>query len=129
MNEDFNRVFFDGNELSYIVNGVQVINGEFPTEYELEGDYLINAGDLAIIESVINSKKGSIVKRGFHNTTIYASVMDKDNAIETMIEQREERIEKLKKERDECYALYENIKFQCEDFNKLPWYKRIFKKI
>lgn len=129
MSENLNRVFFDGNELSYKVNGVQVINGEFPTEYELKGDYLINAGDLAIIESILNSKKGSIVKHDFCNTTIYALIVDKDSAIETMIEQREERIEKLKKEMDECYALYENIIFQCKIFNKLPWYKRIFKKV
>lgn len=123
MNEDYNRVFFDGNELSYIVNGVQVINGEFPTEYELKGDYLINAGDLAIIESVINSKKGSIQRFSFHGGTII--VNDVDNIVKSI----KECLDDTEKDRVNCLKIYEKLKSRCEKFNDLPWYKRIFKKI
>ena len=121
--ENLNRVFFDGNELSYKVNGVQVINGEFPTEYELKGDYLINAGDLAIIESVVNSKKSSIQRNSFYGGTVI--VNDVDNIVKSI----KECLDDAERDRTKYLELYENIKSNCKKFNKLPWYKRIFKKV
>lgn len=123
MSENLNRVFFDGNELSYKVNGVQVINGEFPTEYELKGDYLINAGDLAIIESVVNSKKGSIQRNSFYGGTVI--VNDVDNIVKSI----KECLDDAERDRTKYLELYENIKSNCKKFNKLPWYERIFKKV
>lgn len=121
--ENLNRVFFDGNELSYKVNGVQVINGEFPTEYELKGDYLINAGDLAIIESVVNSKKGCIQRNTIWGEIII--VNDVDDIVKTI----KECLDDADRDRMKYFKLYENIKSNCKKFNKLPWYKRIFKKV
>lgn len=121
--ENLNRVFFDGNELSYKVNGVQVINGEFPTEYELKGDYLINAGDLAIIESVVNSKKGCIQRNTIWGEIII--VNDVDDIVKTI----KECLDDADRDRMKYLKLYENIKSNCKKFNKLPWYKRIFKKV
>lgn len=123
MDENLNRVFFDGNELSYNVNGIQIINGEFPTEYELKGDYLINAGDLAIIESIINSKKGSIQRISLCRREV--TINDVDNILKSI----KEVLDDTEKERTKYLEFYEKLKSRCEDFNDLPWYKRIFKKI
>lgn len=123
MNKNLSRVYFNGSELSYKVNGVEVINGEFPTEYELKGDYLINAGDLAIIEPVINSKKGSIQRFYFHGRTII--VNDVDNIVKSI----KECLDDTERDRVNCLKIYEKLKSRCEKFNDLPWYKRIFKKI
>lgn len=123
MDENLNRVFFDGNELSYNVNGIQVINGEFPTEYELKGDYLINAGDLAIIESIINSKKGSIQRISICRREV--TINDVDNILKSI----KEVLDDTEKDRTKYLEFYEKLKSRCEDFNDLSWYKRIFKKI
>lgn len=123
MSENLNRVYFDGNELSYKVNGVQVINGEFPTEYELKGDYLISAGDLAIIESVLNSKKGSIQRITILGLEI--TINDVDNILKSI----KKVIDDTEKDRAKFLEYYEMQKSICENFNDLPWCKRIFKKI
>lgn len=123
MNENLSRVYFNGSELSYKVNGVEVINGEFPDKYNLKGDYLINAGDLAIIESVVNSKKGCIQRNTILGGTII--VNDVDNIVKSI----KECLDDAERDRTKYLELYENIKSNCKKFNKLPWYKRIFKKV
>lgn len=121
MNENLSRVYFNGSELSYKVNGVEVINGEFPDKYNLKGDYLISGEDLAAITVALNSNKGVVSKIDINGYRFNILIEDSDNIMKKI----EEEIEKIKSERKR----YEELYFNYIRFNNLPWYKRIFKKI
>jgi hypothetical protein len=128
MNEIFNRVYFNGRELSYKVGDVEVINGKFPEEFELKGDYLINAEDLALITALISEKMAAYTRNLGWGALSSIYICDEDNLIKKMEEQLEiykERLDMLDKE---CKKVT-NIKNKIDDFNNLPWYERIFKKI
>lgn len=128
MNDNFNRVYFNGRELSYKVGDVEVINGKFPEEFELKGDYLINAEDLALITALISEKMAAYTRSFGWGVFSSIYICDEDNLIKKMEEQLEnykERLDMLDKE----YKKVTNIKNKIDDFNNLPWYERIFKKI
>lgn len=121
MNENLSRVYFNGSELSYKVNGVEVINGEFPDKYNLKGDYLISGEDLAAITVALNSNKGSISRIDINGYRFNILIEDSDNIMKKIKEELEE-LEAKKKIYEELYIKYIH-------FNNLPWYERIFKKI
>lgn len=76
MNEIFNRVYFNGRELSYKVGDVEVINGKFPEEFKLKGDYLINAEDLALITALISEKMAAYTRNwGWGHSLLFIFVM------------------------------------------------------
>lgn len=128
MNDNFNRIYFNGREISYKVGDVEVINGKFPEEFELKGDYLINAEDLALITALISEKMAAYTRYlGWGKfSSIY--ICDEDNLIKKMEEQLENYKERLDMLDKECKKVT-NIKNKIDDFNNLPWYERIFKKI
>lgn len=128
MNDNFNRVFFNGRELSYKVGDVEVINGKFPEEFELKGDYLINAEDLALITVLISEKMAAYVRSWGWGAFYSVYICDEDNLIKKMEEQLENYKERLDMLDKECKKVT-NIKNKIDDFNNLPWYERIFKKI
>lgn len=128
MNEIFNRVYFNGRELSYKVGDVEVINGKFPEEFELKGDYLINAEDLALITALISEKMAAYTRNLGWGTLSSIYICDEDNLIKKMEEQLENYKERLDMLDKECKKVT-NIKNKIDDFNNLPWYERIFKKI
>lgn len=128
MNDNFNRVYFNGRELSYKVGDVEVINGKFPEELELKGDYLINAEDLALITVLISEKKASYARNWGWGSLFSVYICDEDNLIKKMEEQLENYKERLDMLDKECKKVT-NIKNKIDDFNNLPWYERIFKKI
>lgn len=128
MNDNFNRVYFNGRELSYKVGDVEVINGKFPEEFELKGDYLINAEDLALITALISEKMAAYTKYWGWGTLSSVYICDEDNLIKKMEEQLENYKERLDMLDKECKKVT-NIKNKIDDFNNLPWYERIFKKI
>lgn len=128
MNENFNRVYFNGRELSYKVGDVEVINGKFPEEFALKGDYLINAEDLALITALISEKMAAYTKSWGWGTLSSVYICDEDNLIKKMEEQLENYKERLDMLDKECKKVT-NIKNKIDDFNNLPWYERIFKKI
>lgn len=128
MNEIFNRVYFNGRELSYKVGDVEVINGKFPEEFELKGDYLINAEDLALITALISEKIAAYTRNWGWGTLSSIYICDEDNLIKKMEEQLENYKERLDMLDKECKKVT-NIKNKIDDFNNLPWYERIFKKI
>jgi hypothetical protein len=121
MNENLSRVYFNGSELSYKVNGVEVINGKFPDKYKLKGDYLISGEDLAAITVALNSNKGVISRIDINGYRFNILIEDSDNIMKKIKEELEE-LESEKKR-------YEELYFKYISFNNLPWYKRIFKKI
>lgn len=121
MNENLSRVYFNGSELSYKVNGVEVINGEFPDKYNLKGDYLISGEDLSAITVALNSNKGIISRIDINGYRFNILIEDSDNIIKKI----EEEIEKLESEEKRYKELY----FKYIHFNNLPWYERLFKKI
>lgn len=121
MNENLSRVYFNGSELSYKVNGVEVINGDFPDKYNLKGDYLISGEDLAAITVALNNNKGVISKIDINGYRFNILIEDSDNIMKKIKEELEE-LEAKKKIYEELYIKYIH-------FNNLPWYKRIFKKI
>lgn len=128
MNEIFNRVYFNGRELSYKVGDVEVINGKFPEEFELKGDYLINAEDLALITALISEKMAAYTRNWGWGSLFSVYICDEDNLIKKMEEQLENYKERLDMLDKECKKVT-NIKNKIDDFNNLPWYERIFKKI
>lgn len=128
MNEIFNRVYFNGRELSYKVGDVEVINGKFPKEFELKGDYLINAEDLALITTLISEKMAAYTRNWGWRALSSIYICDEDNLIKKMEEQLENYKERLDMLDKECKKVT-NIKNKIDDFNNLPWYERIFKKI
>lgn len=135
MDENLNRVYFNGRELSYKVGDVEVINGKFPEEFELKGDYLINAEDLALITTLISEKMAAYTRNWDWGALSSIYICDEDNLIKKMEEQLEnykERLENYKEQLDmldkECKKVT-NIKNKIDDFDNLPWYERIFKKI
>lgn len=128
MNEIFNRVYFNGRELSYKVGDVEVINGKFPEEFELKGDYLINAEDLALITALISEKMAAYTRNWGCKSLSSIYICDEDNLIKKMEEQLENYKERLDMLDKECKKVT-NIKNKIDDFNNLPWYERIFKKI
>nr|DAY68900.1 MAG TPA: hypothetical protein [Caudoviricetes sp.] len=128
MNEIFNRVYFNGRELSYKVGDVEVINGKFPEEFELKGDYLINAEDLALITALISEKMAAYTRNLGWGALSSIYICDEDNLIKKMEEQLENYKERLDMLDKECKKVT-NIKNKIDDFNNLPWYERIFKKI
>lgn len=121
MNENLSRVYFNGSELSYKVNGVEVINGKFPDKYKLKGDYLISGEDLAAITVALNSNKGVISEIDINGYHFNILIEDSDNIMEKI----KEEVEKLESEEKRYRELY----FTYIHLNNLPWYKRIFKKI
>lgn len=121
MNENLSRVYFNGRELSYKVNGVEVINGEFPDKYNLKGDYLISGEDLAAITVALNSNKGVISKIDINGYRFNILIEDSDNIMKKI----KEELEELESEKKRYRELY----FKYIRFNNLPWYERIFKKI
>ena len=128
MNEIFNRVYFNGRELSYKVGDVEVINGKFPEEFELKGDYLINAEDLALITALISEKMAAYTRNWGWGALSSIYICDEDNLIKKMEEQLENYKKRLDMLDKECKKVT-NIKNKIDDFNNLPWYERIFKKI
>lgn len=118
MNENLSRVYFNGSELSYKVNGVEVINGKFPDKYKLKGDYLISGEDLAAITVALNSNKGVISRIDINGYRFNILIEDSDNIMK-----------KIKEELESEKKRYEELYFKYISFNNLPWYKRIFKKI
>lgn len=128
MNEIFNRVYFNGRELSYKVGDVEVINGKFPEEFELKGDYLINAEDLALITALISEKMAAYTRNLGWGALSSIYICDEDNLIKKIEEQLENYKERLDMLDKECKKVT-NIKNKIDDFNNLPWYERIFKKI
>lgn len=128
MNDKFNRVYFNGRELSYKVGDVEVINGKFPEDFELKGDYLINAEDLALITALISEKMAAYTRFLGWGTLSSVYICDEDNLIKKMEEQLENYKERLDMLDKECKKVT-NIKNKIDDFNNLPWYERIFKKI
>lgn len=128
MNDKFNRVYFNGRELSYKVGDVEVINGKFPEEFELKGDYLINAEDLGLITALISEKKAAYTRNWGWGSLFSVYICDEDNLIKKMKEQLENYKERMDMLDKECKKVT-NIKNKIDDFNNLPWYERIFKKI
>lgn len=128
MNDNFNRVYFNGRELSYKVGDVEVINGKLPEEFELKGDYLINAEDLGLITALISEKKAAYTRNWGWGSLFSVYICDEDNLIKKMEEQLENYKERLDMLDKECKKVT-NIKNKIDDFNNLPWYERIFKKI
>lgn len=128
MNENLSRVYFNGRELSYKVGDVEVINGKFPEEFELKGDYLINAEDLALITALISEKMAAYTRNLGWGALSSIYICDEDNLIKKMEEQLENYKERLDMLDKECKKVT-NIKNKIDDFNNLPWYERIFKKI
>lgn len=84
MNENLSRVYFNGSELSYKVNGVEVINGEFPDKYNLKGDYLISGEDLAAITVALNSNKGGISRIDINGYRFNILIEDSDNIMKKL---------------------------------------------
>lgn len=121
MNENLSRVYFNGSELSYKVNGVEVINGEFPDKYNLKGDYLISGEDLAAITVALNSNKGVISEIDINGYHLNILIEDSDNIMKKI----KEELEELESEKKRYRELY----FKYIHFKDLPWYERIFKKI
>lgn len=128
MSENLNRVYFNGREISYKVGDVEVINGKFPEKFELKGDYLINAEDLALITALISEKMAAYTRNWGSGTLSSIYICDEDNLIKKMEEQLENYKERLYMLDKECKKVT-NIKNKIDDFNNLPWYERIFKKI
>lgn len=118
MNENLSRVYFNGSELSYKVNGVEVINGEFPDKYNLKGDYLISGEDLAAITVALNNNKGVISNIDINGYRFNISIEDSDNIMK-----------KIKEELEAKEKIYKELYIKYIHFNNLPWYERIFKKI
>lgn len=128
MSENLNRVYFNGREISYKVGDVEVINGKFPEKFELKGDYLINAEDLALITALISEKMAAYTRSLDWGKFSSIYICDEDNLIKKMEEQLEDYKERLYILDKECKKVT-NIKSKIDDFNNLPWYERIFKKI
>lgn len=127
---EISRVYFDGKELSYTVNGVEAINGEFPKEYTIEGDYLIGASDLLLLTAALNDKK--VFKRYFGEGDgmrflVDYRIIDESKAIaeaEEIAKRLHESFDSLNKR----YRILREEYSELLDYCRLPWYKRIFTK-
>ncbi len=53
------KVSFDGKNLFFNVDGVQIINGEMPTSFEIKEEYIIDKESLAKLVAVLS--EGTIV--------------------------------------------------------------------
>lgn len=127
---EINRVYFDGKELSYTINGVEVINGEFPKEYAIEGDYLIGAGDLSLLTAILNDKK--VLKEYFgEQNGIYHhigyKIIDEPQAI-AEAEEIANLVRKNSIALNEEYNKLSKEYRKLSEYHELPWYKRIFTK-
>lgn len=127
---EINRVYFDGKELSYTINGVEVINGEFPKEYAIEGDYLIGAGDLSLLTAVLNDKK--VLKEYFGQDgnfcySIAYKIIEESQAIAEAENIAKDINASLKSLREKYIKISDEYK-KLSEYYDLPWYKRIFTK-
>lgn len=127
---EINRVYFDGKELSYTINGVEVINGEFPKEYAIEGDYLIGAGDLSLLTVVLNDKK--VLKEYFGQDgnffcPIVYKIIEESQAIAEAEYIAKNTSSSLKSLREKYMKISDEYK-KLSEYYDLPWYKRIFTK-
>lgn len=127
---EINRVYFDGKELSYTVNGVEVINGEFPKEYTIEGDYLIGAGDLSLLTAILNEKKVLKCYFGQDGNFCYSigyKIIEESQAIEEAENIAKDTRAALKSLREKYMNISDEYK-KLSEYYELPWYKRIFTK-
>lgn len=127
---EISRVYFDGKELSYTVNGVEVINGEYPKEYTIEGDYLIGASDLLLLTAVLNDKK--VLKRYFGERDgmrflVDYRIIDESKAIAEAENIAKDTRASLKSLREKYINISDEYK-KLSEYYDLPWYKRIFTK-
>lgn len=124
-------VKFDGKHISFPVNGIKIVDGEFPSFLAVDTNecYQIDAGSLASLVAFINEKK--IVEIETHDLigaehahwgSSFACFRERDIC---RIFSRDsyviELVQKLEKKGKELA----DIKRVVENHNKQPWYKRI----
>lgn len=117
------EVTFDGKNLSFYIDNVQIVNGEMPDSYEINGKYTIDRESLIRLVSALKKDVYGVVKQkifrdpyvGYKSSYDYwiYSQNDLPEGVEDMINSLNRRVKEL--ERD------------IEYHNSSPWYKR-FKK-
>lgn len=128
MCKELSRVYFDGNEISFKVNNIEVVNGEFPSEFRMDGDYLIRAEDLAMITAILSEKKGVYREVDCLGSSTKVFIKDEED-LKEMIQYKQKEIRILEKRYYELGEQIRNIKYEIGVYNNIPWYKRILTKI
>lgn len=118
------EVTFDGKNLSFYIDNVQIVNGEMPDSYEINGKYTIGSESLTRLVSALKKDVYGVVKQKTFSSSYLGNKLSYDywiysrndlpKGVEDMINALNRRVKEL--ERD------------IEYHNSLPWYKR-FKKI
>lgn len=118
------EVTFDGKNLSFYIDNVQIVNGEMPDSYEINGKYTIDRESLIRLVSALKKDVYGVVKQkifrdlyvGYKSSYDYwiYSQNDLPEGVKDMINALNRKVKEL--ERD------------IEYHNSSPWYKR-FKKI
>lgn len=125
------KVKFDGKHISFPVNGIEIVDGEFPGSLTVSADecYQIDAESLVLLVAFINDKNiveiethdfireehahWDISFADFRKRDIYR-IFSRDSYVIELVQ----KLEKMGKE-------LADIKRVVENHNKRPWYKRI----
>lgn len=127
-------VKFDGKHISFPVNGIKMVDGEFPGSLTVDANecYQIDAESLVLLVAFINEKKIVEIKthdfieaEHAHWDISFARFKERDicrifsrDSYVIELVQKLEKLEKMGKE-------LADIKRVVENHNKQPWYKRI----
>ena len=117
------EVTFDGKNLSFYIDNVQIVNGEMPDSYEINGKYTIDNESLTRLVSALKKDVYGVVKQKIFSSSylgckssyyywIY-SQNDLPEGVEDMINALNRRVKELEGD--------------IEYHNSLPWYKTVQK--
>ena len=132
--KSFDKQIFYFNENGQLVvesnKGIWVDGEKYVKMY---GDFTCNSKTLGTIIAFFKDKQVIIGEKwrqsDGHGETVEFCLVEADNNINEMLDHKNELANKWYKEYNDIHDKNDELKDMVEKFNKLPWWKRMFKKI
>lgn len=125
MAERIKNIVFDGENLSFPIDEVIVVNGKLPSKFEIKGSYLIDERSLAKL--VVALGKGIALRediiRYTYTDSVTRNIYSNEDVIKQIADDNMRLVEEVKKFREEAERLREKVSIIIESTNTLA--KRI----
>lgn len=127
------KVTFNNGKLEVYADGVNILSKE--ESILLVGDFTIRADDVARLISLLDNRYFEVksvynkLKRTYETS---ANIVTENYTIKNLTEELDlqtKGIKMLDKDYGKALTKIELMQFEIANFNSLPWYKRILKKI
>ncbi|WP_294591606.1 hypothetical protein [uncultured Bacteroides sp.] len=131
------RLSFNGKELKFEIDSMEIINGKLPSDYEITDEYVIDPSSLGKLVAFINDEKVCCNVTNLIDTwndfmTPTLHIFTTNNFVRKVLIEKEKAEKKAIEVSSKMKALEErNIELlnKVKQFNGLPWNKRLFKTI